>query len=145
VSTLNDMADTLIDLLADKATQKGAVSPYMTQSDLMDALGIRSHGTMSDVVTRAALRVTTAGYPGYAILRSKETGYRLGDKYTVAEITEERTRLKAVHTKVIRSSTAMLVNRAGVHSRMVGKQLAQFAEMVVTPAIEALDDIISSN
>lgn len=38
----------------------------------------------------------------------------------------------------------MLVNNAGAQSKMVGKQLAQFAAMVIVPAIEALDEIIGS-
>lgn len=144
MSTINEKAGALIALLADAATQPGTVSPYLTQRDLMDALEIRSEHTMSDVVTRAALFVVNAGYPGYAVLQSKEDGYRLGDEYTVREIRVERARLKAVRTKAIRTSNAMLVSKAGPQSRMVGRQLAQFVVMVVEPALEALDEIVGA-
>ena len=143
MTTLNEYAVQVIEILGNTATAPDALSPYMTQKELAEAIGVTSMHTMSDIVTRACTLVPTM-WPGCAILRSKRNGYRLGDSYTVKELAEERGRLKAVRTKQIRAAIALDVNGAGPESQMIAAQLMATVNTVIEPAIARLDEIITS-
>lgn len=143
MTNIRDAAADLISLLAESATAKGKVSPYVTQRDLMEALDVRSPHTMSDIVTRAAFMVADAGYLGCAIVHSTTYGYRLADEAHRAEIKSERTRLKRARTQVLRASKVMGVSNAGPQSKVAAQAVTASLTML-DMAIDALDEEVTA-
>lgn len=143
MNTINGLAADLIQLLADAATAPETKSPYMTQQDLMDVLDISKAHTMSDVVTRAVFMVADAGYPGYAILRSRQYGYRLADNIVVEELKAERARAKLARTALKRVGISVGVASAIPEVRH-NAAMPRIAVTMLDTYIDSLDEVIEA-
>ncbi|MCX8495921.1 MAG: hypothetical protein ORN51_07040 [Akkermansiaceae bacterium] len=137
---VSDAAVQLVHLLADAATKPGHEG-YRRAGDLMSELHIRSEHTLTNIITKAAILAPSV-YPGSALVRNDINGYRLSDKLTVADMLQERGRLRAARTKMMRVAAALKASKNGPVTHLLGQQLTAFSQTVIEPLLETLDYLV---